>query len=321
MSDPDNALFNRVYLAPVILDRRTLERLEAGGVRALDQFLLREIDILKGEYKRRGNPHIIALAARAVLTAVAPLPQATMSFQAARLHALIGNMLIAQGASAGDLRNALVHLEVALSMLEHIQTFSEELRSAYVSFTLLVGVARKALGEFDESLRIMRGSMVEMLRSGEANQVDLVPLVRQEIIMLQTPSGHRRLASTAIMYRESHPLEYYGSIKRVFEYVMNTGRVHEAKRLYPEWRAAFLRVAHRVEPISQISFLKNLGQYAIELRAFRRADHLLRRALCEAEQRSLRGQVRQIEYLIETAGDRVGTAKLLTYQIDPLTPR
>jgi hypothetical protein len=301
---------------PVIIDGRTLESLAAGGARALDRFLLAETRALETEYKQHGIPRITALAAESLVQATAPLPQSKKSFQTARLHALVADKLIAHGATASDIRVAITSLEIALSILERIQTFSLEMLRAHVSFALLLGVARKAIGEFDEALRFMRETALDLRTSGDARYVDLVSLTRQETIMLQSPRAHRLLASAAISYRDTHPLEYYGSVKRVFEFVLNSGRLGEAQRLYPEWKASYLRVARRLDPLSRISFVKNLGQYAIERREVARASRLLGFAAVEAQRRGLLGQVRQIHHLIAKARDGGSAGKLLTYRID-----
>lgn len=300
----------------VILFGRGLDIPSSESVGSIDRFVFDQLEFLKLQYRRIGNPRLMFLAGQSVLTAVRDMRCADQSFQVARLHAFVADMLIAHGADPVLLGAALAHLDLATGILSRLNSFSREILQTHVSATLLAGVARKALGDFDESLRFMRDMSHDFGRFFAATDIDLVPLSRQETIMLQTPQGHRQLLESALAYRETHRREYYGSIKRVFEYSLNTGRINDAKILYGEWRSAYLRIRRTATPISHISFLKNLGQFAIAARDTAKADIVLRRALIEAQSRSLLGQVRQIERLIAEAHDGSG-AKLITYRIEP----
>jgi len=302
------------FAARLVVDSAFLEGLSSGGVRAVDRFVLAQTNQMRRVYQRSGDPTIAQASAIQLLDVIAQIPAAERSLQVARLRGFAANMYIARGASAEDLQRALHQLDLGMSTIGHIQSFSDEMKSAHVSLALFGGVARKALGRFDDAIGFMRDVRRDLIRNDEVNAVDLVPLARQEIIMLQTARGHQQLGVSALAYRDSHPREYYGSIKRVFEYVLNTQRVRDAKRIFPEWRAAYLRVAPLLDPISRVSCLKNVGQFAIELGAYAKAERVLQRSLIEAQQRSLLGQVRQIVTLLARARDG-GAGKLVTYTV------
>ena len=301
---------------PLLFDADTLQQLADGGVRALDAFLTRERAWLRAEYRRTGNPRLIALAGLSVLRAVKDFPSCRLSLGYARLCSLVASMLIASASSIADIRQASEQLDKALSVISELDLSKSSPREAYVGAVLLAGVARKAVGQFDEAISFLRRSKAQLLRAGSTSVVEMVPLVRQEVIMQQDDAGHRMLASQALLYRNTHPLEYYGSVKRVFEYVLNRGRLREAEQLYPEMRRSYLRVSRRVDPVGQVSFLKNIGQLEIERGNVERASRILGRAHIHAQQTMLWGQARQIQYMLDRIVNAIQGGRLITFRIE-----
>lgn len=148
----------------------------------------------------------------------------------------------------------------------------------------------------------------------DAAVFDLVPLYRQDMMMQQTTRAHLHLASTAAAYREAKPIEYYRSIKRVFEFLLNRGAVRHADSIYVEYRRAFLAVCNELPPLSHISFLKNIGQYLMAKGEMATAARVMERALAEARARHLNGQVRQIVAMLAAArGGNMG--HLATFEV------
>jgi hypothetical protein len=292
-----------------------MESLAAGGAKSLDALLIPEVRWLRHEYKQTGNPRLIYLAGSSYTDLLKAFPATRYSFQYALLQSLLGEMLIAQGNNAETLHAAVKHIETALEIMDSVSIMSEETLRAQVSCALLLGVARKALGEFDESLFIMRKLSKVFIDIASATEVDLVPIRRQEIMMHQTMEGHRQLAEEAVRYRTLRPLEYYRSLKRVFEYVMNNDGILEAEQIYPEFRRAFASISHMVGHISHVSFAKNVGQFLMTRGQLQAAAVVLNRSLKESRVLNLHGQVRQLEILVQEAESDASRGKLVTFMV------
>lgn len=266
---------------PVIVSRDLLETMAAGGPREIDRFLLPQIRQLKDEYQRGGNPHIIYMAGSAVGAIVTSIPSYLHSFQFSRLQALLAEMLIAQGSDAASLHVAEQHLNLALDIIHRVHAVCDDIVRAHVSFALLLSVARKALGKFDDSLEGLGATARYLTQKRSLTELDLIPLRRQEIMMHQTVAGHQQLAEDAMQYRTLRPREYYRSLKRVFEFLLNRGGLREAKQIYPEFKKAFAAIAQQVTPISHVSFLKNVGQYHMARSEAKAAANFFARTMLE----------------------------------------
>jgi len=65
------------------------------------------------------------------------------------------------------------------------------------------------------------------------NEGLFVPLTRQKVMMTQSLQQHLILLGNASNYREQNPIEYFGSIKRVFEFMTNQGHPKSVQVLKP----------------------------------------------------------------------------------------
>lgn len=301
---------------PLIIERNMLEKMASGGPREIDSFLLREIHLLQNEYMRIGNPRLIYLAGSSIADVVKPLRGCTSSFQFSRLQAFLAEMLLAQGQDAHSLRAALHHMEVAFDTVNRVHAISEDIIRANVSYALLTGVINKALGKLEESLSGMRSTAWHLAWEKSATELDLIPLRRQEIMMYQSVAGHRKLAEEAVRYINLQPRQYYQSLKRVFEFLLNTGRIREADQIYAEFKRAFTTISRQSPPISHVSFLKNIGQYLVAKGDAPAASSILKRTLQEANQRNLQGQVRQVKSLTNELEAGSNQATLVTFTVD-----
>lgn len=280
--------------------------------RDIDTFLFGQIGKLKREYARSGNPEVIYLAGMELTRRVSEFSNSRFSFQCARLQALLAEMLIAEGRDAVKLNLAVHHIHVALEILRSVDVVDAETIRTWVFCEMLLAVARKALGRPDDALNGIEQASRRLREKLSASELNLMPLRRQQIIMLQKESGHRELAETAVGYRHHDPVGYFGSLKRVFEFLLNRHKTDEAQGLLAEFNRAYLAVQKRIPPISHVSFLKNVGH--LQLQAGRRdnAWALLSRASSEAQARNLVGQVRQIQYLLSELGGGNSKGTLIT---------
>lgn len=300
---------------PLIIDQRIFEELSTGGPRAIDRLLLPEIRNLKNEYKRMGNPSIIYLAGNSLSDVVSSMPRCNESFQFSKLQSLMAEMLLSQGSDAHSLILAIHHLDIAIDVLQRVETISEHMIRTHVSYVLQLTVTYKALGHFDYALKLLDSSSKLLITGKSATPVDLVPLKRQEIMMHQTIEGHRQLLEHAVIYKKHEPLEYYRSLKRVFEFLLNNGGIRQANTIFTEFNKAFISISNQVDPISQISFMKNIGHYHLCKNEIKKASGILNEALTLASQCNLQGQVRQIIRLLQEIDTGNNIAKLETFTI------
>lgn len=301
--------------APVLVDRKRLEQMAAGGSLEIDAFLLPEIRQLKSEYLKIGNPYLLYLAYRSLSGLVSTFIGSRASIQYARLQLMMAEMLLAQGKDSPSLNLAIFYSELAIETLKNVESISDNLIQTMAYSALMLGVAKKALGHYDDSLKNMRSIATYLTRKRSASKLDLIPLSRQEIIMQQTDKGHVQLLGDAIQYKMFKPCEYYSSLKRVFEYLLNKGRVNEAGQLFPELKRAFLFIKHQLAPISVISYLKNVGQYSLVIGDSGAASKLYETALSEARRLNLYGQVRQLTQLIQELKTGRSQSNLVTFKV------
>jgi hypothetical protein len=264
----------------------------------IDRHLLPVVSTLKRIYQNIGNPSMLYLAGYSFVNPLRGVTGTSQSFQFSQLLAFLAEMLLAEGLDAKSLQLGLQHIDEALDLLARIPIWSEEIMRAQISYALYQGVILKALGRFDESIRVMRKNRESLSLIHGATRTDLVMLIRQEVIMNQETKGFAMLADYAGEYRRSHPAEYFGTIKRIFEFALNHGRMHDLDTLYPLFRRAFRATRYKLSPLSHVSFFKNVGHYLAVARDERRGVAVLRSSLTLARSLSLRGQERQIGALL-----------------------
>ncbi|PHN00912.1 hypothetical protein CRP01_39645 [Flavilitoribacter nigricans DSM 23189 = NBRC 102662] len=286
--------------------------LASSGSNTIEVFLFLEIKKLKKLYEKTGDPYPVYLAGLSIAQAIELIPKASNSFQYSRLQSLLAQMLLDQGKDQYTLTLALEHICKAVEIISSLNMVSEELIKEHVKFALFLGVIKKALGEYDESIMLMRENALLLTSKKGATKLDLIPLERQEIIMHQSVKGHQKLINEASLYVKNKPIEYYSTIKRIFEFLMNTDQYPKAKELFSEYRRAFSYISRRLPPLSHISFLKNTGQFYSGIGENKKAKVILINILNEARKRNLFGQERQILYMLEEieAGER---AELITF--------
>lgn len=303
-------------LVPFIVDRNSLEAMNDAGPRGIDAFLLRHIRELREEYRRQGNPYIIYLAGLSLLNAVSSVPRCNQSFQVSQLHGFLGELLIAAGRDAASLRAAIDHLEIAIEIVSGFGALSPDIVRARIFFALLHAVALKALGRFDDSLSLLRQASANLRQKWAATTVELTPLQRQLVIMEQRVVGYNALVETAVSFRDTHPVEYYRSLKRVFEFFLNRGRIREASEIVPELKRAYGMIATQAPPLVHISFLKNIGQFLMSTGEVASAVSLFLSAIREAKRLGLHGQYRQLALLLDEARAGGGHGQLVTFRVD-----
>jgi hypothetical protein len=279
------------------------------GAADVDAFLRPLVTDMKAYYRETGNPTLSVSIAIAYADRFQKTRSSTASFQYARLLSFVGEMLLAEGTNSERLSLGLAYLESSAEILLRLPIQYREILKAHVSVALYRGVTLKALGQYDESIRGMRRE-ADIFRSRySAFDVDLVMLTRQEVLMRQESRSFSSLIEDALTYRVSHPNEYYATIKRTFEFLVNTNKFKLATELYPQYLVAFRSVKSRLPLLSHISFSKNIGYFLSVTDRTEEATRILRSTLRYANALNLRGQERQISALLDGLGS--GTQPIL----------
>jgi tetratricopeptide (TPR) repeat protein len=207
-------------------------------------------------------------------------------------------MLIAQGRDILTLTTALDTVEKALSILDKVPVRDEEIAKAYVEFTLYRAIALKALGEFDEALGEVRSTAQRLRFQQEMSYLELIMLHRQEVMMLQDAKQYQKLAENSQQYANAKPVEYYGTIKRVFEFAMNRD-LPDAAKIFPEFRRSYGAARQKLPLLSHVSFTKNVGQFLGQHGRPAAALKVLDAAKSAADRLNRYGQKRQIDALMD----------------------
>lgn len=269
----------------------------------IDRLLYPRVAHLRDAYRRTSDPQLIRLAAEGLISELSPVPAFGASFQASRLYALVAETHLDEGKDADSLSAGLLAIETATDILGRVDMASDDLFRTRVTYALHAGVLTKALGRYEESLEWMKAEKDWLIGSKGLTTLDTVMLDRQEVLMRQEARGFEALLRDALAYRTIKPMEYYASIRRVFEFCLNNQRLPEASSLFPEFRRAFAAVAKALPVLSHISFAKNVGHYELLRGHALEAERVLSRCLLRAQALQLHGQVRQITALRNSLHD------------------
>ena len=199
-----------------VIDEEGMDRLSTAGAAGIDAFLMGRVNFLRRSYGKFGDPRLIFLAAEPLAARISALPSSSASFQFSNLLALIAEMLLAEGRDRITLGRAKFYIERAFDVLLKLDLFSGDVAKAYISNGLHYGVILKSLGQHDDALSIMRVIRELSQQKLSLSPADVVMLDRQEVLMHQDRSLFFKMALQAGSYAAEKPLEYFGTIKRVF---------------------------------------------------------------------------------------------------------
>jgi len=274
----------------------SLEKLDSPEV-ALSNW----VDDLEADFAGSSSAQEIHDEALAIKRFVGPLISVP-SMQFARLINLIGRMALASGRREA-IDEARYSLPAGRLHLERLRSWPRAAVGLYVDLVLTEAVSLKVLGNFDEALALLSDVIEDPVLSRFRVASDLLPLQRQQAMMRGTFSAHREFALIASVYRDLEVVEYYGSVKRVFEFTLNNGQLVAAERLYPVLLATSERIGDLLTPLAQISLIKNAGQLAAWKGDIDQAEKRLRLARAAALQRGLHGQARQVEAMLAAVAE------------------
>ena len=249
----------------------------------------------KKEYKQFGNSDSIVDSIDLLFRIGSDLAQADSSPNWGLLHKLKARLILESSGSTNRLELASTHIQKAI---DHLSLAPHN--DSLVSSHLIRAVVYKVKGEREEAFYSLRKSK-QYLTSKEISSEKLIMLDRQEQMMLQSTLSHEHMFRQAIAVRENDPIEFYGSIKRVFEFYMNREFHDERRKLYPILVISFNNVRGKLPLISRVSFMKIVGQHLILDGQRSKGLKVLTVALRKAIEHGFYGQVNQLQRLYDDA--------------------
>lgn len=293
---------------PSIISGEVLERVREGGSISLDTFLSGPVASMREAYRASTPPSVVLRSAEELLGSEVILERKEPgSIEYARLLHLVAEMHIASGLTAGRSVNLV---QLAMEEIRQIRLPSQAVSKLFADCALLEAVGRKAVGRLDVAMSRLL-DVVESFEDDFADPLARIPLVRQYAMFVHTDKLYEEIAREAPRYARASPLEYYRTVKRIFEYFINTGRAVEAEAMLPEFRRAFGAIARVTTPISHISFQKNIGHLCLALGKAGEARNVFSRSYQFATLLGLQGQARQLASLFQEVGQGNRGAKLV----------
>lgn len=261
----------------------------------IESLLFEQVNVLQSKYRTFGNPVLLYNAGQNVLTefeAILSIP----SFASGQLHMFLGKLLLNANINLESTQLAETHLRKAVQILSGFEPLSGKSITGYLSANLLLSISAKMQGRLDEAFDIISCTLKEKCIQKIASPLETLPLVRQKAIMEQTSSSHAMLQA-ALDSSEHSPTEHFCSFKRLFEFSLNTHNPLTMDQLYERTNRAFSKASVNLDPISKVSYFKNVYHYHRVCGRRSLADSLFKFVVQESRRLDLHGQHRQITRL------------------------
>lgn len=303
-----NITAEEILRVPYLMSDDFIRELLRDGEGAVSSFLLKNVCLIDRFWHTSGNASLVMFATSSLSSRIEG--KVPLCAPMAKLYMLEAEALVASASSRDFLVRAHQRSEAAQEILLGGQITPDTLELLSESI-LIAGVSLKAMGDFDDSLIYMR----HKVRETGLNSIEAVALVRQEIMMFQDENKHLLLLNHAAEYRTSRPREYFRTVKRAMEFLVNHRRVGLADALAPEFGRAFVYARADLTFLGQLSFFRDVAQlYLLRGERFR-ALHMLNACLKMAESSHYAGQIRQIKALIDALADEQATPRLQTFRV------
>jgi len=284
------------------------ERLEASTQENFDNLLQYFLDSKLREYRKLGNSASLSDSIYYLIQKIEGLKQSKQSIVCGLINKFEAQLTLESTRNLEDLNLSLNFIDKAIENIS-IEKPSEDLVSAH----LIRAVILKAQNDREDSFYSIKSSKQELIKAG-LNPKFLIKLNRQEQMMLQTNLSHEYMLTEAMSVRNVSPIEFYSSIKRLFEYYMNWNQHEKRRKLYPTLVNTFTMIKNRLPIISKISFMKISAQHHIIEGNNQLGFRLLHIALQKSLDHDLRGQSNQIIKLIDDSYDG-RKLELITFRV------
>jgi hypothetical protein len=244
--------------AVTLISSTVRARLEESRI-SMERFFFDEVLRLRKSYLHHGDPGLIYLTGCALHGVASDTSQNILG--AAVYEAFMAEMLTAQGSNYETLSLATRHLEIAERHATRTHLRQERQRARIVAkVVFLRAIVEKSLGATDTAHAILRTATHESWWPNHSDTADIIAITRQRVMMSQSLPAHIELARRARDYRVVRPIEYFRTLKRTFEILVNHQLLSTAEHLRPHVLDAYRAVEPQLPAISGISLAKNLAQ-------------------------------------------------------------
>jgi hypothetical protein len=258
----------------------------------VEVYLYEKISFFKKQYKLFGNPMLVYNTAIVLANKVAHFLDQNL-YQLGRLHAFLGYLLINANPNLVTIKISRAHLEKAINIINNTNTFSEEVFRSYMYINWLLAVAIKIEGQFDEAYDLIVRCIEDKHVKRFGATMTTIPLIRQKAIMEQTARSHQSLARTVDSYK-SDPVEYFHSVRRLFEYSLNSQDRNLLDYLYKLANFSFQKARPYIDVVYTYSYYKNVYHYLRLKGEVQRAEVIYTLIVEKTELLQLYGQRKQI---------------------------
>lgn len=299
---------------PLLVSLDMQEKIAASDSYA-DAFFTSEHVKVRNFYRKTGNPRISLIMGESVTKFGASLPVYGSAGLAA-LHLFMAEMRLALGSAKTDVTLAVDHLVEAREQAEASTGRDASLSARIlIQWHWLMSICAKAGGGDCEYRSLLNEGLKDTWIRKQVNAPDYVAIVRQQVMMSQDLDRHLILLNESAAYRSERPLEYYRTIKRVMEFLTNSGLIDSAERLRPEFVRSFAVVRPKSTLVAKISFLKNLAHLMALQGEVVPAVKLLDLSTKSATTAGLEGQIRQLHRLKIAVQESDVRGALITFRV------
>ena len=280
-----------------------------------NQILASSVFLLRSNYYKNGNSQEIQFLSDLLISFFKQFKYSNDSFYFSQLLSINTQMILNTASSKDQILVALDQIEKAISILLNINEVSYKINKELVKNILIYVVSYKAVGNYNESFRVL-SSMKDLLLSKRGmNELNLVSLDRQFVIMSQDVSLYKKLLTNTPLIKNLFPIEYYSNIKRILEFSLNNKLDTLSDKLVKEYDDIFRIVRKSLPEISLISYLKNKGQYLYIKNNSILSIQVLKAACAKADELKLNGQIMQIVSMLEQAEGGNDRLYLSTFKV------
>lgn len=293
-----------------LISGEQLNLFRAGNRDAIQKFYIQEYRIAKAIYHQLGNPLFAIKYGSHACNIVHEITIYEISI--ANFASYMAELIIAAGVINPDVERLL---EISEAHARKSPCSNDIRIKVLANVFLLKSISEKAQKKQDEAYLTLEQAETDPWISQKDVSLIMTPVYRQKMMMEQTIVSHQKLLARAAVLKYSNPLEYYRTLKRVFEFIVNSGEEAMSRSLMPELQVAFSAIQNQVPKITAISLLKNFGQANALFGNSELAIRQLDIAAREAQRYELKGQVVQINRLLQAVTDGNVVGKLSTFRV------
>jgi hypothetical protein len=263
----------------------------------INRSLLFQIQELKLQYHRSGNPPIVYERGNQLANLFRGVPDYRL-YQLGCLHQFLGYLLITANRNLASIQLAEAHIRLALSIFDAHAVTTTDVLADLTRGHWLLGICLKMQSKHDESVDILSRSLSDPYLRRMGSPGHRIPLIRQLVIMAQAHQSFQRLSGT-LRSQMTSPVEYFHSVRRLFEFSLNSHDLRAARVFFDECSSAFAKAKPLLESVHIAAYYKSVFHFFRMSNQDILADMVLKNTVRTTNRLGLHGQKRQLLSLAE----------------------